>query len=162
MRQRHTTTTTRVPLECTWKPPTVQPCFCEMSATSGISFCTLISCSLAYFCSNNCRTSSARIFSDSGILAVEIMPWNHGAMCGMKATEKSGLSSVERWVLASRSWIWSVTEYALTPPRSVSGAIFGTEDFAVPAPEYPEMPNTVGCAEMYGRSGARSSWVFVL
>lgn len=112
-----------------------------MSCTCGISGTTLTKPSPSYLAWNSSLTSLARITLLSGMLTVLMIPWNHGATCGMNATSSCPPTgapagrSVERWCPASRSWMWSVRAYGLTAWRRSSGVTLGWEPDLVPAPE---------------------------
>ena len=112
--------------------------------TSGTPFCNLTSLSPAYFCSYSSFTSLARIVLLKGAVRTEMMPENQGATVGMKeschsgealappAPEETWVESGEegeaeggrkrrRCVEASRSWMWSVSEYGRMAPDRSSG-----------------------------------------
>ena len=118
---------------------------------------------------------------DSGKERVLRMPLKKGATVGMNASCTRGFGgfvlvgagrSLERCHPASRSWMWSVSEYGRIPPPRLSGVTLGKVSgrvptspgwVTVPAPLYPETPKTVGQAggARYGRRGAMRSCVEV-
>lgn len=174
-KDKHTTTTARSPSLWTWNPPTVQLCLFSMSNKPGTPDLICINFSPPYLSSYRALTSRAVTFSLSGTDNVEMMPLNQGATEGMKATFMGlagSASRLVRWRPASRSWMWSVSEYGRKPPARLSGVTLGTvvglpsSSFVpatVPAPLYPEMPNTVGphAGFTYFSNGAISSCVEV-
>lgn len=135
----------------------------------------VINFSPEYLLSYKSRTSRAVIFVSKGIDSTEMMPLNHGATAGTKATLIAPLAlgaSWERCLPASRSWIWSVNAYGRMPPERFSGVTLATVvgrlsaaggPATVPAPLYPETPKIVGhaCGLICWMSGATSNCVDV-